>query len=173
VNAMIKAIVKDANALGTSKIVLGKLKGIRGNSHNCKANSMINNFWSFNYVVGRFKEKAEEHGIEVKEESERETSSVCPTCRSRNTASKGRLFKCLSCGLEAHRDAVGVLNIARLHGGEVNGAVAHPLLLRWNGVMWKPKRAMNNRADENLRSKNLPASAVGSVKCLDTTFTCN
>ncbi|MEM3602696.1 MAG: transposase, partial [Candidatus Bathyarchaeia archaeon] len=164
VNAMIKAIVKDAYALGISKIVLGKLKGIRGNSHNCKANSMINNFWSFNYVVGRFKEKAEEHGIEVKEESERETSSVCPICRSRNTASKGRLFKCLSCRLEAHRDAVGVLNIARLYGGEVNGVVAHPLLLRWNGMMWKPKRAMNNRADENLRSKNLPASAVESVK---------
>ncbi|MCW4008567.1 MAG: transposase [Candidatus Bathyarchaeota archaeon] len=163
VNAMIKAIVKDAYALGISKIVLGKLKGIRGNSHNCKANSMINNFWSFNYVIGRFKEKAEEHGIEVKEESERETSSVCPICRSRNTASKGRLFKCLSCGLEAHRDAVGVLNIARLYGGEVNGVVAHPLLLRWNGMMWKPKRAMNNRADENLRSKNLPASAVESV----------
>ncbi|MEM3550324.1 MAG: hypothetical protein QXV01_04455, partial [Candidatus Bathyarchaeia archaeon] len=58
----------------------------------------------------------------------------------------------------------GVLNIARLYGGEVNGVVAHPLLLRWNGMMWKPKRAMNNRADENLRSKNLPASAVESVK---------
>ncbi|MDI9619227.1 MAG: transposase [Candidatus Nezhaarchaeota archaeon] len=78
VNAMIKAIVEDAYALGISKIVLGKLKGIRGNSHNCKANSMINNFWSFDHIVRRFKERAEEHGIEVKEESERETSSVCP-----------------------------------------------------------------------------------------------
>ncbi|MEM3366386.1 MAG: zinc ribbon domain-containing protein, partial [Candidatus Methanomethyliaceae archaeon] len=58
----------------------------------------------FIYIVRRFKEKAEEHGIEVKEVSEYETSSVCPICRSRNAASKGRLFKCLSCGLEAHRD---------------------------------------------------------------------
>ncbi|MEM3449536.1 MAG: zinc ribbon domain-containing protein, partial [Nitrososphaerota archaeon] len=118
----------------------------------------------FIYIVRRFKEKAEEHGIEVKEVSEYETSSVCPICRSRNAASKGRLFKCLSCGLEAHRDAVGVLNIALLCGGEVNGVVAHPLLLRWNGTMWEPKRAVNNRADENLRSKNLPALAVESVK---------
>lgn len=87
-----------------------------------------------------------------------------PNGRSRNTASKGRLLKCLSCGLEARRDAVGVLNIARLHGGEVNGVAAHPLLLRWNGMMWEPKRIMNNRADENLRSKNPPALAVESVK---------
>jgi len=42
--------------------------------------------------------------------------------------------------------------------------VAHPLLLKWNGMMWEPKRAMNNRADENLRSKNLPFSAAKSVK---------
>lgn len=164
INAMIKAIVEDAYALGISKIVLGRLKGIRKNNHNCKANSMINSFWSFDYIVRRFKEKAEERGIEVKEVSEYETSSACPICRSRNAASKGRLFKCLSCGLEAHRDAVGVLNIALLCGGEVNGVVAHPLLLRWNGMMWEPKRAVNNRADENLRSKNLPALAVESVK---------
>ncbi|MBS7618050.1 transposase [Candidatus Bathyarchaeota archaeon] len=164
VNAMIKAIVEDAYALGISKIVLGRLKGIRKNSHNGKANFMINNFWSFDYMVRRFREKAEEYGIKVVGESEYETSSTCPRCRSKNTTARGRLFRCLSCGLEAHRDAVGVLNIARLNGGEVNGVVAHPLLLRWNGMRWKPKRAMNNRADENPRSRNLPASAVESVK---------
>lgn len=27
--------------------------------------------------------------------------------------------------------------------GSVNGVMAHPLLLRWNGMKWKPKRAMN------------------------------
>ena len=45
VNAMVKAIIEDAYALGVSKVVLGELKGIRKNSHNGKANSMINNFW--------------------------------------------------------------------------------------------------------------------------------
>jgi putative transposase len=39
VNAMIKTIVEDAHQLGISKILLGKLKGIRGNSHNGKANT--------------------------------------------------------------------------------------------------------------------------------------
>jgi transposase len=29
---------------------------------------MINNFWSFNYIIRRFREKAEEYGIEVRAE---------------------------------------------------------------------------------------------------------
>jgi len=28
---------------------------------------MINNFWSFDYTVKRFRENAEEHGIEVRD----------------------------------------------------------------------------------------------------------
>ena len=82
---------------------------------------MINNFWSFNYIVRRFKEKAEEYSIEVEEKSEYKTSSKCPLCHSEDIITRGRLFKCLDCGLEANRDAVGVLNIGRLRGDGVNG----------------------------------------------------
>ncbi len=145
VNAMVKTIVEEAYRLGVSKIVLGKLKGVRNNRHNGKANTMINNFWSFSYIVRRFKEKAEEYGIEVGEVSEYKTSSKCPYCGSENVTNRGRLFKCYDCGLEAHRDAVGVLNIGHLNGGGVNGVVAHPLLLRWDGMRWEPRRAMNNQ----------------------------
>jgi len=152
-NTMIKTIVEDAHHLKISKIVLGRLKGVRDNSHNCKANTMINNFWSFNYIVKRFKEKAEEYGIEVEEKSEYKTSSKCPLCHSEEIMTRGRLFKCLSCGLEANRDAVGALNIGHLHGGGVNGVVAHPKLLRWNGMKWEPKRAMNTRPMNTLEAK--------------------
>jgi putative transposase len=68
---------------------------------------MINNFWSFDYVVRRFRGKAEGYGIEVREVSEYGTSSECPWCRSENITTEGRFFKCLDCGLEANRDAVG------------------------------------------------------------------
>jgi putative transposase len=51
-------------------------------SRNGKANAMINNFWSFSYMVRRFKEKAEEYGMEVDEKSEYRTSSECPFCHS-------------------------------------------------------------------------------------------
>jgi putative transposase len=87
--------------------MLGKLKGIRNNNHNGKANAMINNFWSFNHIIRRFREKAEECGIKIVEVSEYNTSSRCPKCHSENITTKGRLFKCLNCGLEANRDAVG------------------------------------------------------------------
>jgi len=154
VNAMIKTIVEDANQLGTSKIVLGRLKNMRTKSrNNSKANTIINNFWSFNYIIRRFKEKAEEYSIEVEEKSEYKTSSKCPLCHSEDITTRGRLFKCLDCGLEANRDAVGVLNIGHLRGGGVNGVVAHPMLLRWNGMRWKPKRAMNNQPMNTLKAR--------------------
>jgi IS605 OrfB family transposase len=92
---MIRQIVEEVHHLSISKIVLGRLRGIRGNSNNnAKANIIINNFWSFNYAVRRFREKAEEYGIEVEEKSEYKTSSECPRCNSENIATKGRLFKC-------------------------------------------------------------------------------
>ena len=146
VNAMIKTIVEYAHQLGISKIVLGRLRNIRNNSHsNSKANAMVNNFWSFEYIVKRFKERAEEYGIEVEEKSEYKTSSKCPFCHSEDIVTRGRLFRCLYCGLEANRDAVGVLNIGSRQGENINRVVAHPLLLRWDGMRWEPRRAVKNR----------------------------
>jgi putative transposase len=142
VNAMIKQIVEDAYQLGISKIVLGRLKGIRNNSQNGKANAMINNFWSFNYIVRRFKEKTEEYGIKVEEKSEYGTSSECPFCHSKGTRRHRGLFYCRKCDMVMNADAVGALNMTRNDGtiipspsrGRDNGVVAHPLLLRWNGM---------------------------------------
>ncbi|NHV60567.1 MAG: hypothetical protein HA492_04080 [Candidatus Verstraetearchaeota archaeon] len=37
-------------------------------------------------------------------------------------------------------------NIGYLHKGSINWLVAHPLLLRWDGLRWAPKKAMNNRS---------------------------
>jgi len=78
-------IVEDAHHLGTSKIVLGRLRGVRGSSRNsAKANAMINSFWIFNYTVRRFREKAEECGIEVEGKGEYRASGK--RCRSENIA---------------------------------------------------------------------------------------
>ncbi|MHA1303240.1 MAG: hypothetical protein ACTSPI_06015 [Candidatus Heimdallarchaeaceae archaeon] len=44
----------------------------------------------------------------------------------------GRLFKCLNCKLEAHRDAVGCANVGIaqvMSAAPINGVVTHPLLL--------------------------------------------
>jgi len=167
VNSMVRTMVKDLYELGVSTIVVGNLKHIRdGNGdHSHKTNSMIHNFWSFKYVVQRFKDVAEEYGIKVIEVSEYKTSTQCPRCNSENTMRSGRLFKCLNCGLEAHRDAVGVLNMANLHnGGTAIGVVAHPLLLKWNGMRWEPKRVVNNQPMNTLEAENLPTFSRGECQ---------
>jgi putative transposase len=152
---MIKWIVEYADNRGVSKIILGDLKGIRNNNHkNSKANSMINNFWSYGWITQRFREKTEEYGIEIVEVDEYKTSSICPRCRSDRVIKRGRLFKCLKCGLEANRDAIGVSNIALVHnGGGVNGLVAQPLLLRWDGCRWEGKSSMNTRRMKTLEAR--------------------
>jgi len=147
INTMVRTIMKTLYELGVSKIVIGDLTGIReDNSKGKKSNSMIHNLWSFNYVVQRMKYTAQEYGIRVKEASEYKTSSRCIRCSSENVERKGRLFKCLDCGLEAHRDAIGALNMANLqHEGTATRVMTHPKLLKWDGLRWQPKRAMTHR----------------------------
>lgn len=71
-----------------------------------------------------------EYDIRVIEVDESYTFSVCPRCGSKSAVKRKRLFRCLSCGLEAHRDAVGCANIRLAQeGGVVNRTVASPLLL--------------------------------------------
>jgi putative transposase len=136
INTMIRSMVRDLYELGASKIIIGDLTGIReNNDKGKKSNSMIHNFWSFNYLVQRLKCTAQEYGIRVKEVSEYKTSSRCVRCRSENIERKGRLFRCLECGLEAHRDAIGVLNMANLqYEGTAIRVMTHPKLLKWDGM---------------------------------------
>ena len=131
VNTIVSRFVEVCYDKGVSEIVIGDLNGIRNNnSRGKKANSMVHNFWSHRYLTQRIKEKAEEYGIRVIEVDESYTSSVCPRCGSKNAVKRKRLFRCLDCGLEAHRDAVGCVNIRLAQGGGViNGAVASPTLL--------------------------------------------
>ncbi len=162
INTMIRLMVRDLYELGVSKIVIGDLKHIRENNgeNSHKVNSMIHDFWSFNYIIQRLKCTAQEYGIRVEEASEYKTSSRCIRCRSENIERKGRLFRCLNCGLEANRDAIGVLNMADLqYEGTAIRVVTHPNLLKWDGVRWQPKRAMTHRPMNMIEARITQASA--------------
>lgn len=133
VNTIVYRFVRLCFSKGVGEIVVGDVSHIReNNDKNNRINAMIHNFWSFRYVIDRLITTAENFGIKVRFVRENGTSSRCPYCRSRNVRRHKRLFVCLNCGIEAHRDVVGVLNIARLHGDGFNGVLAHPLLLRAN-----------------------------------------
>ena len=131
VNTIVFRFVKLCFSRGVGEIVVGDVSHIReNNDKNAKINAMIHNFWSFRYIIERLRTTAENFGIKVKLVRENGTSSRCPWCNSKNVRKHKRLFECLDCGVRAHRDVVGVLNIARLHGDGFNGVLAHPSLLR-------------------------------------------
>ncbi|MFQ5818402.1 MAG: RNA-guided endonuclease InsQ/TnpB family protein [Candidatus Heimdallarchaeota archaeon] len=133
INTMIRDFIQRCWMNGVAELVYGDLKDIRATAQfQKKSNTMIHNFWSHGYLMRRLKEKAEEYGIMVRLVNERGTSSRCPRCKSTRIIRKGRLFKCQACHLEAHRDAIGAINIGLaftpVEGEVINRAVACPVL---------------------------------------------
>lgn len=132
INKTVHDFVMKCWKMGVDEIICGDLNGIRDDAKfNGKANSMIHNYWSHRYILERLEWTAENYGITVEAVDERGTSSRCPNCDSKEVTTRGRLFKCRGCGLEAHRDAVGCVNIGLAQGlelpaGVINRAVARP-----------------------------------------------
>ena len=135
INKIVADFIRRCWERGVAEIVCGDLREIRKEAKfSKKSNSMIHNFWSVGYLYKRLMEKAEEYGIITRRIDERGTSSECPRCHSKRIVKRGRLFKCVDCSLEAHRDAVGGVNIGLAQGealpaGVINRAVTRPLLL--------------------------------------------
>ena len=132
INTYVHRFVQFCYENNVNKIIAGDLKNILNNNKewNKKANAMVHNFWSHRYLTDRLSWTAQNHGISLILINEAGTSSQCPWCGSRRSVKRGRLFQCRGCGIEAHRDAVGALNIGLIHGtlceGDINRVMAHP-----------------------------------------------
>jgi putative transposase len=138
-----RQLVRDLYARGVSTIVIGELTGIRNNSdHGRQGNAMVHNYWSHKHVADRLKWTAEEYGMKVRTISEAYTSQTCPRCRSRHSQRVLRGFRCLDCGLQAHRDAVGVVNMAARCGEYAVRPMVWPMLLHWDGCRWNRNNGM-------------------------------
>ena len=120
-----------ADRQGVSRIIIGELTGIRSDNskHGRHGNAMVHNYWSHKYVADTLTWTAGEYGINVETISEAYTSQICPRCGSRNTVRILPDLKCLDCGLEAHRDAVGVVNMAARCGGYAVRPMVWPMLI--------------------------------------------
>jgi len=147
VNTSVRRAIERLWQEGVMEIVAGDLKDIRMSVNGIKkSNTMVHNFWSHRYLIQRIREVAEEYGISVVMVNERGTSSRCPWCGGEKVVKRGRLLKCNGCGIEAHRDVVGALNIGAVrNGGHVNRVMAHPL--------------------EASRLSRIPILVKGSVNC--------
>lgn len=136
VNEIARDFIERCNNKGIREIVLGDLTGIRNNGNmGKKTNAMVNNYWSHKYFVERVQYTAENYGIITRLVDERGTSSRCPRCGSEKKIRRGRLYKCKNCKLEAHRDAVGAINISVAHpsgAGHNNWAMARPEIVNNN-----------------------------------------
>ncbi|MDP6626800.1 MAG: transposase [Methanopyri archaeon] len=121
VNTIVRRAVERLWQEGVCEIVTGDLTGIRDDARFSKrSDSMIHNFWSHRFLLERLQCVAQEYGIKVTTIDERGTSSVCPWCGGTSLTKRGRLLKCGTCGIEAHRDTVGAINIGVVFGCAMN-----------------------------------------------------
>ncbi|MEM4230156.1 MAG: transposase, partial [Thermoproteota archaeon] len=92
-------------------IVMGNLKGIRGEDRGKRFNRKLNGFPY--YKLSKFIEyKARWLGIKVVKVNERNTSKLCHKCGNRGIR-RGSLFKCASCNYSCNVDYNGAMNIMK------------------------------------------------------------
>ncbi|MFB0544686.1 MAG: RNA-guided endonuclease InsQ/TnpB family protein [Asgard group archaeon] len=137
INTIIARFVKNCWEKGVSEIVIGDVTNIRenGGRKGKKANAMINNFWSFNYIYERLRITAENYGIKMKKKDEKYTSKTCSLCGKvhRNGRKHRGLYVCKTHRVTMNADVNGVANIAnpifpKPYWDRDNWLVAQPLL---------------------------------------------
>ncbi|NVM02712.1 MAG: IS200/IS605 family element transposase accessory protein TnpB [Candidatus Helarchaeota archaeon] len=115
-NNIIADLVRQLKNNQVSRYVVGDLSHIRDAElpiyfkNKKKLNTMIQNFWSFDLLISKLKNKCEEFGIEFAQINERGTSSTCPVC-GKKVKPNDRTFKCKKCGYAQDRDVVGSIQI--------------------------------------------------------------
>lgn len=112
-NNLIAKMFRFLKRNNVSYLAIGNIKHIcNAKSKGRKVNQMINNYWSFDLLLKKVKNKAEEFGVELKEETEEYTSRTCPVCGDDSKSNcKDRIFICSNCGYIDHRDIVGARNV--------------------------------------------------------------
>ena len=112
-NNLVAKLFRVLNKNKVSQLIVGDVKHIRDdNSKGKKLNKMIHNYWSFDLIFKKIKNKCQEFGIDLVRETEEYTSQTCPICSIRNKNNKkDRIFLCDFCGYINHRDIVGARNI--------------------------------------------------------------
>lgn len=106
------SIVKECASRGVATIVLGDLKGIREDKDWGKNGNQKLHAWPFAEFSGMIASVAEEVGIKVEKQSERNTSKTCCLCGNVDGSSRVErgLYHCRKCGAQIHADVNGAFN---------------------------------------------------------------
>ena len=119
-NKISHEIVEVAQEKGAAQLVLGDVRDIAdGKRLSAKSQQKIST-WGHGKLRNYVKYKSEAQGIAFDDSiCEKDTSKTCPNC-GHQAKPRGRTYRCTNpaCGLVAHRDGVGAVNILsrRLHG---------------------------------------------------------
>jgi putative transposase len=109
-NNLVAKLFRTFKRAGVSTVYLGDVTGIREDNDHGKGNRMLHNYWAFDKLSAKIRNKAEAEGITVVSTTEEYTSRNCPLCGEPNTP-KDRLYLCRFCDYFEHRDVVGATNI--------------------------------------------------------------
>jgi putative transposase len=122
-----RAVVDWATERKAGTIAIGDVRDVAdGKRMSAKTQQKIG-LWSHGTVRQYITYKAQAEGITVGLVDEHDTSKTCPRC-GRQHKPRGRVFRCPTCGLVAHRDAVGAVNsLSRKMHGELAKIVPPPL----------------------------------------------
>jgi putative transposase len=132
-----RAVVDATVQRKAGTIVLGDVRDV-ADSADCgkKQNGRLSR-WDHGKIRQYIEYKAQAEGITVKLENEAYTTQTCPDCGARHKP-KGRVYRCPFCGIQAHRDVVGAVNILSVFRHGEPGKIPAP-------------PAVNHRMPHNLR----------------------
>ena len=121
-----RAIVDTAVDRKAARIVMGDVRDIADGGEKSKVQNGRMSRWDHGKIRTYVEYKAAAEGMKVALVDEHHTSQTCPSCGHRHKP-RGRNFRCPSCGLQAHRDVVGQINIlSRFKEGAVGRLPAPP-----------------------------------------------
>ena len=125
-----RAVVDVAVEHKAGTIVIGDVRDVADGVDLGKTTNQKISGWNHGKVRRYVEYKAEAEGVAVELEDEAYTSQTCPSCRGRHKP-KGRRYRCPACGLQAHRDVIGQVNIlSRFKHGEP-GKVPAPAVVKY------------------------------------------
>jgi len=112
-NNLVAKLFRILRRNNVSQLIVGDISHIRDDNDKGRIlNQMTHNYWSFDLLLKKIENKAEEFGIELLKETEEYTSQTCPICGIAEEKNKqDRIFICDFCGYINHRDIVGARNI--------------------------------------------------------------
>ena len=144
-----RAVVGWAKERGAGTLAIGDVHDVAdGKRLGAKSQQKIA-LWSHGKVRQYLTYKAAAAGISVELVDEHHTSKTCPRC-GHQYKPRGRVYRCSVCGLVAHRDAVGAVNIL---SRKVHGALAKILPPALHATMYRYPAWVAQQSRQGKRSR--------------------